>query len=63
MNTQMNHPAVSDADLVEQSRVGDAAAFGRLVERHQSLVCSLALGACGDLHRSEDIAQEAFLVA
>lgn len=63
MNTQMNHPAVSDADLVEQSRGGDAAAFGRLVERHQSLVCSLALGACGDLHRSEDIAQEAFVVA
>lgn len=64
MNTQMmNPPAVSDADLVEQSRAGDAAAFGRLVERHQSLVCSLALGACGDLHRSEDIAQEAFVVA
>lgn len=63
MNTQMNHVTVSDADLVEQSRGGDAAAFGRLVERHQSLVCSLALGACGDLHRSEDIAQEAFVVA
>ncbi len=63
MNTQMNHPAVSDADLVDQSRGGDAAAFGRLVERHQSLVCSLALGACGDLHRSEDIAQEAFVTA
>lgn len=63
MNTQITHTAVSDADLVEQSRGGDAAAFGRLVERHQSLVCSLALGACGDLHRSEDIAQEAFVVA
>ena len=63
MNTQMNHVAVLDADLVEQSRAGDATAFGKLVERHQSLVCALALGACGDLHRSEDIAQEAFVVA
>jgi RNA polymerase sigma factor (sigma-70 family) len=64
MNTQMmNPPDVSDADLVEQSRAGVAAAFGRLVERHQSLVCSVALGACGDLHRSEDIAQEAFVGA
>jgi RNA polymerase sigma factor (sigma-70 family) len=63
MNIQMNHVAVLDADLVEQSRAGDATAFGQLVERHQSLVCSLALGACGDLHRSEDIAQEAFVVA
>ena len=63
MNTQMNHVTASDADLVEQSRGGDTAAFGRLVERHQSLVCALALGACGDLHRSEDIAQEAFVAA
>jgi RNA polymerase sigma factor (sigma-70 family) len=63
MNTQMNHVAVLDADLVEQSRAGDATAFGKLVERHQSLVCALALGACGDLHRSEDIAQEAFVGA
>lgn len=64
MNTQMmNPPDFSDADLVEQSRAGVTAAFGRLVERHQSLVCSVALGACGDLHRSEDIAQEAFVGA
>jgi RNA polymerase sigma factor (sigma-70 family) len=64
MNTQMMNPRdVSDADLVEQSRAGVTAAFGRLVERHQSLVCSVALGACGDLHRSEDIAQEAFVGA
>lgn len=64
MNTQMiNPPDVSDAELVEQSRGGDAAAFGLLVERHKSLVYSLALGACGDLHHSEDIAQEAFVGA
>ncbi len=63
MTTQTHRLAISDADLVQQSRGGDTAAFGQLVERHQSLVCSLALGACGDLHRSEDIAQEAFVVA
>jgi len=52
-----------DARLVKQAQSGDTASFGRLVERHQSLVCSLALGLCGDLHRSEDMAQETFVVA
>ncbi len=59
----MNDTASSDTHLVEQSLAGDAAAFGRLVEKHQSLVCALALGACGDLHRSEDLGQEAFATA
>lgn len=67
MTTSLNHTAAlfetSDEDLVASALAGDAAAFGRLVERHQALVCSLALGACGDLHRSEDIAQETFVAA
>lgn len=52
-----------DAELVTQAQSGDAASFGLLVERHQSLVCSFALGICGDLHRSEDMAQETFVAA
>ena len=64
----MTTPLISDAissdlHLVKQSLAGNAAAFGRLVERHQALVCALALGVCGNLHRSEDLAQEAFVAA
>lgn len=67
MTTLMTNTATSvettDAEFVAQAKAGDANAFERLVERHQSLVCSLALGACGDVHRSEDLAQEAFIIA
>jgi RNA polymerase sigma factor (sigma-70 family) len=67
MKTPMMKPSsideTTDATLVIEALAGNAGAFGRLVERHQLLVCSLVLGACGDLHRSEDIAQEAFVAA
>lgn len=49
--------------LVEASRTGDRQAFGRIVSAYQGLVCSVAYSFTGDLHRSEDIAQEAFLAA
>jgi RNA polymerase sigma factor (sigma-70 family) len=52
-----------DAQLVERSLRGDTQAFGSLVERHQSLVCGLAYSACGNVHVSEDLAQETFITA
>ena len=42
---------------------GNARAFEVLVRRHQSLVCAVAYNACGDLARSEDVAQETFWAA
>jgi len=42
---------------------GDTNAFASIVERYQSLICSLAYSATGDIGRSEDIAQETFIVA
>lgn len=54
---------MSDDQLWRQSRAGDREAFGRIVERYQSLVCSLAYSACGNLARSEDLAQETFVTA
>lgn len=54
---------LGDAQLVELCLNGDRDAFGRIVERYQSLVCALAYSACGDLARSEDLAQETFLAA
>lgn len=52
-----------DAQLVERSLQGDTQAFGSLVERHQSLICGLAYSACGNVHLSEDLAQETFITA
>src|SRR5262249_43209243 len=54
---------LSDDLLWQRSRAGDRAAFGQIVERYQSLICSLAYSACGNLARSEEIGQETFLTA
>src|SRR5580692_6748862 len=54
---------LEDARLVELGLNGDRDAFGRLVARHQSPVCAMAYSACGDISRSEDLAQEAFIIA
>lgn len=54
---------ISDAELVEASLDGDREAFGRIVERYQRLLCSLAYSATGCLTESEDLAQDVFLDA
>ncbi len=53
----------SDAELVGESLVGNRDAFGRIVARYQSLICSLAYSATGCLGQSEDLAQETFITA
>ena len=58
----MDSPAASDEQLWQLSRAGDREAFGRIVERYQSLICSLAFSACGSLASSEDLAQETDLL-
>jgi len=65
MNTPIApEPGVpGDAQLVERCLAGDHEAFGRIVARYQSLICSLAYSACGNLGRSEEEAQEIFLTA
>ena len=58
-------PAVkqNDAELVADSLNGSRDAFCRIVERYQTLICSLAYSATGSVSRSEDMAQETFLAA
>jgi RNA polymerase sigma factor (sigma-70 family) len=64
MTTSMpSDAAQSDSDLVGESLSGSHAAFGRIVSRYQSLVCSLAYSATGSLPQSEDLAQETFVTA
>ena len=55
--------AINDADLVSASLAGNRDAFGQIVARYQSLVCSLAYNATGSLSQSEDLAQETFVAA
>jgi RNA polymerase sigma-70 factor, ECF subfamily len=54
---------VTDAELVERARQGDADAFGELVDRHRSGVYRAALAALGSPADAEDAAQDAFLTA
>src|ERR1700730_13952844 len=54
---------LNDADLVSESLAGNRDAFGQIVARYQSLVCSLAYSATGSLSQSEDLAQETFVTA
>ena len=63
MKTILGTESQTDAQLVEWSLTGDREAFGRIVERYQSLVCSITYGATGSLTLSEDIAQETFVTA
>ena len=53
----------NDAELVHESLTGNREAFGQIVARYQSLVCSLAFSATGSLSQSEDLAQETFVTA
>lgn len=53
----------SDAELVADCVSGRRDAFEHIVERYQSLICSLAYSATGNLSHSEDLAQEVFVTA
>ena len=53
----------SDSELVTWSLAGNRDAFGWIVARYQSLLCSLAYSATGSLSQSEDLAQETFVAA
>jgi RNA polymerase sigma factor (sigma-70 family) len=52
-----------DAELARLSQAGNRDAFGQVVARYQSLICSLAYSATGNIGRSEELAQETFLTA
>ena len=53
----------TDQLLVESCRAGDREAFAMIVERYQTLVCSIAYSATGNLNASEELAQETFVAA
>lgn len=59
----MNPLNPENAELVALSLAGNHDAFRQIVERYQNLVCALALSACGNVSKSEDLTQETFLIA
>ncbi len=63
MTTAMFTASSNDAELVNKSLTGNCDAFGQIVARYQSLICSLAYSATGSLSQSEDLAQETFVTA
>ena len=63
LNSTMPVAVHNDAELVRESLTGNQEAFGLIVARYQSLVCSLAFSATGSLSQSEDLAQETFVTA
>ncbi len=64
MNTAASvDPRFDDARLVARSLAGSREAFGSIVSRYQSLICSVAYSATGSISHSEDVAQETFLTA
>ncbi len=63
MNALLNSSLIDDQKLIELHLAGDAKAFRQIVERYQGMVCALAYSACGDVARSEDVAQEVFIAA
>ena len=54
---------LTDSQLVEQARRGDAGAFGSLVQRYQDIALRVAYLIAGDADEAEDIAQDAFVKA
>src|ERR1035437_5606231 len=62
IDVMLDAETLDDARLVQLGLDGNRDAFGQLVARHQSPVCALAYSACGDISRSEDLAQETFII-
>ena len=54
---------IGDSELVKLCIGGDHQACRSLIERYQYLICAVTYAGCGDVHQSEDLAQETFLQA
>ena len=59
----MGTMAVTDRELVEASRRGEHAAFGRLVAKYQDVVWAVSYSSTRDRALGEDVAQETFIAA
>jgi RNA polymerase sigma-70 factor (ECF subfamily) len=58
-----NLPETTDAQLIAAAQRGDAAAYGAIVRKYHTRLCSSLWHVCGSREAAEDAAQEAFLRA
>lgn len=63
MNPTINMETPTEIRVLELCTQGDQAAFEQLVTRYQGLLCAMAYSAVGNSARSEDLAQETFIIA
>lgn len=63
MKTLLEPESIGDAELVALCLNENRHAFASVIARYQSLICAIAYNACGDVGRSEDLAQETFITA
>src|SRR5438067_8298847 len=61
--TTPNIVSASDEELLEACAGGNREAFRPILERYQSLLCSIAYAIVGDFKKSEEVAQEASIAA
>jgi RNA polymerase sigma-70 factor (ECF subfamily) len=59
----MSMPDAREAELIEQAKKGDGAAFGLLIRQHQRRIYACAVQMLGDRGEAEDAVQETFLRA
>ena len=52
---------LTDHELVERARLGEAAAFEALVTRHHQAARRAAIAALGSVDDADDVAQEAWI--
>ncbi|MCA9197477.1 MAG: sigma-70 family RNA polymerase sigma factor [Planctomycetales bacterium] len=53
----------AENQIIQAAKAGDREAFAEIVRRYQRLLCSVAYATTGSLEASEEVAQEAFIVA
>ena len=63
MTAAANVASLSDRELVEQTKRGDATAFGMIVQRHQPRIFRLTVNMVRSSSDAEEITQEVFLRA
>ena len=53
----------NEIELLQLCITGNHSVYGQIVERYKTLICSITYSICGDLGKSEDLAQESFIIA
>ena len=59
----MKRDKIEESELLKHCLTGNSESFAVLVGKYQSLVCAITYGSTGDVEVSEELAQEAFLLA